>query len=166
MTAGSLLQPYQIAMIDAMTRWYRLFVRAATALFLLQLVHLVWLTLDVVIFRLTGFGLFPTELDILLALVDYTEIPALVGVSLVYFHEIALKKATAKTWLYLGFLASQLLHIFWITDEVIIKLVAGEVLVVLPAWLAWVAIAVDYLEIPVMVDTTVRALNLKIKNQN
>jgi hypothetical protein len=46
----------------------------------------------------------------------------------------------------------QLFHIFWITDEMILERNT------LDPVLAWVAIAIDYLELPVIVDTIRRAL--------
>jgi hypothetical protein len=126
----------------------------ATGLFLLQVVHLAWLTTDVVAARLLGQSFFdpvgPVRWAILL--IDYTEIPALIGVSLVYLNQLR----AAFSWrsvLFLGFLNSQWLHILWITDEFVVASFSGEALVGIPTWLAWVAIAIDYLEVPVMIDT-------------
>jgi len=47
------------------------------------------------------------------------------------------------------------LHLFWITDEFVIEQFArmGERATLLPLWLAWLAIAIDYLELPVIYDT-------------
>jgi hypothetical protein len=56
------------------------------------------------------------------------------------------------------FLNSQWLHIFWITDQYVSNELAGRAAVSsLPAWLAWVAILIDYLELPVIYDTFRRA---------
>ena len=41
----------------------------------------------------------------------------------------------------------------------------GQPGVALPAWLAWVAIGIDYLELPVIVDT-IKKLVQGIKSQN
>src|ERR671919_487207 len=71
-------------------RNYALNVTIALGLFALQLLHLTWLSLDVVAARLTGTSLFPAGGPLLAALVvvDLLEIPALFSVSLVYVHEL------------------------------------------------------------------------------
>ena len=140
---------------------YRFYLWFTTLLFLLQLVHLFWLTCNVVMFKIFWVAPFPPQLDWLIALVDYTEIPALISVSLVYLNEIFLGKADKKTWLYLLLLNSQWLHLFWITDEVVLENFTGQALVVIPVWLSWVAISIDYLELPVMYDTVVKTLRLQ-----
>jgi hypothetical protein len=84
--------------------------------------------------------------------VDYTEIPALISVSLIYLNELR-KGWNWKSFLFLLFLNSQWLHIFWITDEYVVQELSGLAGVGLPAALAWVAIGIDYLELPVIVDT-------------
>ena len=58
-------------------------------------------------------------------------------------------------------LNSQWLHLFWITDEIVLEVLAVKTLVYIPAWLAWIAISIDYLELPVMYDTIIRTLRLK-----
>lgn len=95
----------------------------------------------------------------LLILVDYTEIPALITTSLVYINELRKKFSWANVRL-LVFTNSQWLHIFWITDEFVLgKLVAHRAaMITLPVWLAWVAIAIDYLELPVTYDTLKKAV--------
>lgn len=125
----------------------------AFGLFLLQLAHLVWLTGDVVWARLFGEQLLHVHggPEFLLVLVDYTEIPALLSVSLVYLNELR-KHFEWKNILYLVLLNSQWLHLFWITDEFVVT-AFNEGGTVLPLWLAWVAISIDYLEVPVMYDT-------------
>ena len=70
-------------------------------------------------------------------------------------------KATKKTWLYLLLLNSQWIHLFWITDEVVLENFTGEALVPIPFWLAWIAISIDYLELPVMYDTITKTLKFK-----
>src|SRR3989344_4568582 len=71
-------------------RHYALAVGVALALFLLQVVHLVWLLVEVIWTKLSGAPLFMfgDAGNILVALVDYTEIPAIIGVSLVYINEL------------------------------------------------------------------------------
>ena len=134
-------------------RHYRLNLAITLALFLLQLVHLYWLSADVVWYRLTGERGFDVAdtLKYVILLVDYTEIPALISTSLVYINELR-KGFSWKSVLFLIFLNSQWLHLFWITDEFVVGELAGDGGSVLPVWLAWVAIGIDYLEVPVIVD--------------
>jgi hypothetical protein len=144
-------------------RWYEhhyvLNVAVASGLFVLQIAHLVWLGADPIATRVTGESyLHPAgAVQYAIFLVDYTEIPALVAVSLVYVNELR----AGRSWrplLFLLFLNSQWLHIFWITDEYVSNELAGQAAASsLPAWLAWAAILIDYLELPVIADTLVRA---------
>jgi hypothetical protein len=137
-------------------RNYALNVGITAALFALQLVHLSWLSLDVVAERITREGYFPLTglARYLILIVDYTEIPALISTSVLYIYDLR-KGRVARSLLFLLLLNSQWLHLFWITDEFVV----GEFQdgsntgSSLPAWLAWVAIGIDYLEIPVIVDT-------------
>lgn len=130
----------------------------AAFLFTLQIVH--WLTGDVVVFRLTGSQLFGlhghdnfTFFEVLILLVDYLEIPAIFTTSLVYLNELR-NKFSYRSLLYLFFINSQWLHIFWITDEFVVETFTGSGAgTILPFWLAWVAILIDYLELPVIYDT-------------
>jgi len=144
-------------MIKKFWQWYEkhylVNVGTAAFLFLLQIIHLIWLIGDVVIGRLTGEALFHLHENIewLVILVDYTEIPAIISVSLVYINEIR-KGKRFKPILYLIFLNSQWLHIFWIPDEFVVQSFGGTG-VALPLWLAWIAILIDYLELPVIVET-------------
>ena len=134
-------------------RHYALNVSIAAGLFTLQLVHLVWLTAEPLWLKVFGEALFTIDKPYSwpLYLVDYTEIPALLSVSLIYLNE--LRKGFAwRPLLYLFFLNSQWLHIFWITDEFVVES-NGTQATVLPDWLAYVAILIDYLEMPVIVDT-------------
>ncbi len=139
-------------------RHYAVNVGVATLLFALQLVHLAWLTGDVVLRRLTGEGYLAFEgpLRFAILIVDYTEIPALIGTSLIYLNDLR-KGWALRSALFLLFLNSQWLHILWITDEFVVAEFGGEG-GSLPAWLAWLAIAIDYLELPVIVDTFRRFL--------
>jgi hypothetical protein len=139
---------------DWYNRHYALNITVAAGLFALQIVHLVWLTFDPLWFKLFGEALF--ELDKPwswpLLLVDYTEVPVLVSVSLVYLNELRAGFGW-KPVVYLAFLNSQWLHIFWITDEFVVASNDGQASVGLPLWLAYIAIAIDYLELPVIYDT-------------
>lgn len=144
--------------LNAFWQWYErhyLFnLGISSLLFLWQLIHLFWLSTHVVAERLTGVSYFNPEgvWNTLLILVDYTEIPALVGVSLVYLNQLR-KQFDWKNFGMLIFLNSQWLHLFWITDEFVVNQFTGRVPVALPIWLAWLAILIDYLELPVMYDT-------------
>ena len=133
-------------------RHYTLNVVLAAALFTLQLVHLVWLGGEVVAQRATGERLFHVGdgFRIALVLIDWTEIPAILSVSLVYVVELR-RGFRWRTLLLLLFVNSQYLHIFWITDELVVRDSVGSSS--LPGWLAWMAILIDYLELPVIFDT-------------
>ncbi|MBI1833435.1 MAG: hypothetical protein HYR90_01290 [Candidatus Andersenbacteria bacterium] len=138
-------------------RNYKLNVSISSGLFLFQLIHLVWLTADVVTFRLVGRSYFePTGVwEFLIVFVDYLEIPTLISVSFIYINELR-KKYSFKSWFLLLLLNSQWFHIFWITDEVVEEVFTGSGHTVLPFWAAWIAILIDYLELPVIVDLVIR----------
>ena len=138
-------------------RHYVLNIAIAAGLFLLQIVHLVWLTGQPLADMVTGSPLFDVGAPLrwVIVLVDYTELPALVSVSLVYVNVLRKNGAAVKPILYLVFLNSQWLHIFWITDEFVVA--AGDgASTSLPIWLASVALLIDYLELPVIYDTVKR----------
>lgn len=139
-------------------RYYVVNVGIAAFLFLLQVIHLFWLGGEVVADRLTGEALFTLGglWKVLILLVDYAEIPALVTVSLVYINDLR-SGFKIKPLLYLIFLNSQWLHIFWITDEFVVSQFSGDYRdTMLPVWLAWVAILIDYLELPVIIETFIK----------
>lgn len=135
-----------------------------TILFLFQLIHLYWLAADVIAFRLIGKSFFiPSDLwKALIIIVDYTEIPALLSSSLIYIYVLLHHPFRWRTIFLLASINSQWLHLFWITDEFIITaFTEGKTGSILPTWLAWIAIFIDYLEIPVILDIlfhTLRAL--------
>lgn len=136
-------------------RFYAINVSVAAGLFALQVIHLVWLFTDVVLVRLiAGSQFFPSSqlATLLLALVDYTEIPALFMTSLIYIDGLR-HKLNGRDGFYLALILSQFLHIFWITDEFVISALGLASLVKLPIWLAWLAVAIDYLEVPVIIET-------------
>lgn len=146
--------------------WYEkhllLHTSIAAGLFTLQLIHLYWLTTHVVVVKLFGIDFFspPPFWETIIILVDYTEIPALLTTSLVYINELR-KKYSIKSVLYLIFLNSQFLHIFWITDEFVqLKLTGMGEGTILPLWLAFIAIAIDYLELPVIFETIKKMFGL------
>lgn len=135
-------------------QYYALSVGVSLALFLLQILHLFWLFCAVIWLQLFGAPLvvFSDAFNVLIAVVDYTEIPALLGVSLIYINELR-QGFKLRSSFFLFLLNTQWLHLFWITDEVVIEFFTGSVGVTFPLWLAWVAILIDYAEVPVMVDT-------------
>lgn len=140
-------------------RHYVMNLSVTAGLFTLQLIHLYWLTARVVLFRLLGEVYFsPSPFwEYVIIAVDYTEIPALLSTSVLYLYELR-QGWRIKNILYLVFLNSQWLHLFWITDEFVIgTLLNTGGAVVLPLWLAWIAIFIDYLELPVIFDTLWKA---------
>lgn len=141
-------------------KYYTLNVTIAASLFALQLIHLYWLTTHVVAVKLFDQSFFTPPLfwQYIIIAVDYTEIPALITTSLVYINELR-KKYNLKSIFYLIFINSQFLHIFWITDEFVVEQFTGRGTTMLPLWLAWVAIMIDYLELPVIFETLKKAFN-------
>ncbi len=138
-------------------RYYVFTLGVTTFLFALQVVHLWWLAAHVIALRLVGESYFYTTpfFQTVVILVDYTEIPALISTTFLYLYELR-TKCSWKALLFILFLNSQWLHLFWITDEFVLDTFKGRTGdTVLPAWLAWVAILIDYLELPVIIDTFV-----------
>ncbi|HYC79491.1 MAG TPA: hypothetical protein VEC17_00505 [Candidatus Binatia bacterium] len=135
-------------------RHFTINVSIASFLFALQLFHLYWLFTDVVLFRLTGTSFFGLdsiwgEISIFF---DYTEIPAIVTTTFVYLHHLR-KKYSLKHLFYLVSINTQWLHILWITDEFVVEQFSGNEFIIWGAWLAWIAILIDFLELPVIYDT-------------
>jgi hypothetical protein len=140
-------------------RNYKLNLYITASLFLWQLVHLYWMTTNVVGLRLFGHEFWDVGKagNFLISVVDYTEIPAIILTSTFYIHELQ-EKFAWKPILFLLLINSQWLHLFWITDEVVVAQFTGTALVLLPAWLSWTAILIDYLELPVIYDTIKKAV--------
>jgi hypothetical protein len=139
-------------------RHYSLILWLTTLLFFLQVIHLYWLGTHVVLHRMFGWNIWnPSALfQYLIILVDYTEVPALISTSVLYLYELQ-KKFSWKAVAFLVMLNSQWLHLFWITDEFVVNQFAGRPDTILPVWLAWVAILIDYLELPVIIDTFIKS---------
>ena len=140
---------------------YRVIAPFTALLFLLQIVHLYWLTTNVVFLK--AFGNFfwnPSELwNTIIALVDYTEIPAIITSSILYVHQYRKRKGLEwRSLFFLILINSQWLHLFWITDEIIYAQFAGTAAIIIPVWLSWIAVSIDYLELPVMYDTIKKAI--------
>lgn len=135
---------------------YSIYAGITTGIFLLQLIHLYWLTTHVVTYKLLGTHFFsPNDFwQFVIVIVDYLEIPAIISTSFLYIYSLA-QKWNKKDLLMLFLLNTQWLHIFWISDEFVETMFFGTGTgTILPFWLAWVAIFIDYLELPVMYDTT------------
>lgn len=153
--------------LDKFWNWYeknlKINTLVASGLFILQIIHLYWLTTHIVTNKLFNIDLFPISgiLELGIILVDYTEIPALITTSLVYLNEHR-KKFAIKNILYLFFLNIQWVHLFWLTDEVVIEQFSGNAPIILPFWLSWLAIIIDYLELPVIYDTIKKSFKLFI----
>ena len=152
-------------LLDKFWAWYNehyLFaLTATTVLFLLQAFHLYWLFTDVVLQRITGhsYFAFPPFWGALSTILDYTEIPALISTSLVYINQLRLTGSKRNIW-YLVALNIQWLHLFWITDEIVVERFANTAgLFHWSAFLAWIAILIDYLELPVMYDTAKQTIH-------
>jgi hypothetical protein len=146
--------------LDKFWSWYNenyLFTLSATTfLFLLQAFHLYWLFTDVILQKLTGQSYFilPPFWGALSTVLDYTEIPALISTSLVYINQLRKNGFSWRPVRFLIALNIQWLHLFWITDQVVIERFAGQHgLFHWAAIVAWIAIIIDYAELPVMYDT-------------
>jgi hypothetical protein len=132
--------------------------KIAFVLISLQLVHLYWLTTDIVIKRITGESAFGLSLSgpllLFFIIIDYIEVPALAAGMTYYALSIYKhQKGSAKNVLLLAMLVVQVFHIFWITDEVVYKSFFGSSSAVeIPYYAAWIAILIDYLELPVIGD--------------
>jgi hypothetical protein len=139
---------------DWYQRHFTINVSIASFLFVLQLFHLYWLFTDVVLGRLLGKSYFYLDSvwGQLSIFFDYTEVPALVATSFVYLHRLR-EKFTYNSLLYLIMVNSQWLHILWITDEFVIDQFTGNDLIIWGSVMAWIAILIDFLELPVIYDT-------------
>ncbi|MDQ3972525.1 MAG: hypothetical protein M3219_03775 [Thermoproteota archaeon] len=150
--------------LDFWTKYESLNLKITFILISLQILHLYWLTADVVLQRIAGesyLGL-PRTLLPLFIVVDYVEIPALVsGITFYLFSIFKRGSHSRKNVVFLLLLAIQVVHIFWITDEVVYESLLDNDLVIFPAYAAWTAILIDYLEIPVMVDLFYKTFKIK-----
>lgn len=144
-------------------RYESLNLRIALILISLQLVHLYWLTADIVIKRITGdsaMGLtVGGPLLVFFIVIDYIEVPALVAGLTYYGLSIYRREKRAKNALLFTMLVVQVFHIFWITDEVVYDTFFGASSAVeIPYYAAWIAILIDYLELPVIADLFYRTI--------
>jgi hypothetical protein len=101
-----------------------------------------------------------SPLFIFFIIIDYIEIPALVaGLTYYALRIYEREKGLIKNTLLLAMLAVQVFHIFWITDDVVYSTFFGSSTAVeIPYYAAWVAILIDYLELPVIADLFYRTI--------
>jgi hypothetical protein len=145
-------------------RYENLNLKITFVLISLQILHLYWLTTDVVLQKIFGqsFFLVPKSLLPIFVVIDYIEIPALISGIIFYTYSIRKGKDSAnKSYLFLGLLGVQVIHIFWITDEVVYNSLFKSSLVEIPYLLSWIAILIDYLELPVMADLFYKVVRKK-----
>ena len=151
---------------DWYERHYLFNLSIATLLFFVQLFHLYWLFSDIILSKFTGHShfLFPSIWGTVSAFLDYSEIPAIITTTVLYLHLLRKEFGYKILWLLLA-LNIQWIHILWITDEVVIERFNESFSLFHWAnWLAWIAILIDYLELPVIYDT-VKRLVAEIKNK-
>jgi hypothetical protein len=144
-------------------RYENLNLKIAFILISLQLIHLYWLTADIVVKRLTGDSALGLTVDgplfMFFIVIDYIEIPALVAGLTYYSLNVYKRKKAAKNALLLAMLAVQVFHIFWITDDVVYQTFFGSSgAVEIPYYAAWIAILIDYMELPVIADLFYRTI--------
>ena len=154
--------------INLYHRYENLNLKITFFLISLQILHLYWLTTDVVLQKMFGrnFFIFPKTFLPIFVVIDYIEIPALLSAIIFYSYLIRSKRSTAKkNYLFLGMLAVQIVHIFWITDEVVYSSLFNSTFIEIPYVLSWIAILIDYLELPVMADLFYRIIK-KEKSRN
>lgn len=150
--------------IDFYHRYENLNLKITFFLISLQILHLYWLTTDVVLQKIFGqsFFIVPKNLLPVFVVIDYIEIPVLGSGIIFYAYSVRHNKAAAnKSYLFLGMLAVQVIHIFWITDDVVYSSFFKTSLVQLPYVLSWITILIDYLELPVMADLFYKVIRNK-----
>ncbi len=132
-------------------RHYLAMLVVTTAAFALQIFHLYWLFTSVILLRLIGqsYFVFPENLTIVYVIADYLEIPALISTTVIYIADLR-KGPKTKTILYIFILNTQWLHLFWITDAIVVQTLAASSVIAWNSVTAWVAILIDYLEVPVI----------------
>lgn len=149
-------------LINFYLRYQNLNLKISFLLISLQLLHLYWLTTDVVLYRITGTDYFvqASGFVLLFIIIDYIEIPALVsGITYYFFNLIYNKKEKRiKNIIFLILLAIQSIHIFWITDDIVYSTFVGADLIEIPEYFVWIAILIDYLELPVIYDLLKRII--------
>ncbi len=142
---------------NAFWQWYRRHYLATlvitTAVFVLQLFHLYWLFTDVILKRITGqsYFLFPPQGLFIYVLIDYLEIPTHLSAMVLYFYEFR-QGVRARSLFFFLLLQLHWVHLVWITDDVVVRDLTQHSLIAWGSIAAWIAIAIDYLEVPIIVD--------------
>ena len=151
--------------INFYLRYQNLNLKISFLLISLQLIHLYWLTTNVVLYRITGTDYFfsgASDFILLFIIVDYIEIPALISGLVYYLFNILYNnkenKNKLKNTIFFILLAIQAIHIFWITDDIVYSTFVGADLIEIPEYLVWIAILIDYLELPVIYDLLKRII--------
>lgn len=141
------------AVSDWYDRHYLATLVITTAAFVLQIFHLYWLFTEVILKKLTGesYFVFPENLTIVYVIADYLEIPALISTTLLYMADLR-KGPKTKVLFYLFLLNTQWLHLFWITDSIVVQTFSANSVIAWNSAIAWVAILIDYLEVPVIFE--------------
>lgn len=141
------------ALTDWLDRHYLAALVVTTVAFLLQIFHLYWLFAAVIMEKLTGqsWFSFPKDLNFVYVVADYLEVPALISTSILYLNNFR-RDRTFKAIFYVFLLNTQWLHLFWITDNFVVQSFSDNGMFSWNAWVAWVAILIDYLEVPVIIE--------------
>ena len=141
------------ALTDWLDRHYLAALVVTTVAFLLQIFHLYWLFAAVIMEKLTGqsWFSFPKDLNFVYVVADYLEVPALISTSILYLNNFR-RDRTFKAIFYVVLLNTQWLHLFWITDNFVVQSFSDNGMFSWNAWVAWVAILIDYLEVPVIIE--------------
>lgn len=165
--------PYSSSFVQKFINFYHRYenlnLKITFFLISLQVIHLYWLTTDVVLQKIYGvsFFLVPKIFLPFFVIIDYIEIPALLSGIIFYAYNIRSgKEASKRSYLFIGLLTIQVFHIFWITDDVVYASFFESSFVNIPPVLVWVAILIDYLELPVMADLLYRIIRRNQINQN
>src|SRR5919202_1701262 len=78
------------------------------------------------------------------------------------FHLYWLRRqVTFRALLYVILLNTQWIHMFWITDQVVVDNFAGHGLISWNGVVAWIAILIDYLEVPVIIDSLIKVFRAR-----
>lgn len=118
------------------------------SLLLLQILHLTWLTTDIIL----QWGLFTEVWSLIFISLDYLEIPALASGILTYLLIMRKEGVNIKSILFTNFLFLQFFHIFWLTDDVIAVMLVQKSYVDIPLHFAYFAIFIDFAEVIVIYD--------------
>lgn len=141
------------ALTDWLDRHYLAALVVTTVAFILQIFHLYWLFAAVIMEKLTGqsWFSFPKDLNFIYVVADYLEVPALISTSILYLNNFR-RDRKFKAIFYVVLLNTQWLHLFWITDNFVVQSFTDNGMFSWNAWVAWVAILIDYLEVPVIIE--------------